>query len=508
MLLFSWSEHILENIRIPVHGLQEGRMICVSGDIGAKKESVLDHLYQQMTLHTKSQCGFMRDDIQRHPLLTVYDTLYYYMNLHHVHTSCKMKDALSHILSVFHLSDVQSKQAEDLTRGEWKRVMCAYHFLRNDNVLFLDNLLAGIEPQYIDILLTVLRSSGKTIIITINQDLGRFVEYFDEVWDVCVLSHHPSPSFLLNYHSIITGQTDMVDIDLASDDSGVVVSGEDEPRRRTFLGQVLLLIRREMQISIRDYKTTLIRFLAPIVLICVQGALIGFLFHNYRKWETNGALLSWFSVVVEIYIILLTVSIIPIHMFYDFMEKYKIIRHEYTSGLFSHNAYHIAAMIIDQTYFTCMGTIIGALHTLTTPLFPVVSGAIIQCMLHMNLLGWVCFLCISSSYTTIFRIMMSYISFSILSIHGFLFRYNILSFIRYMNMTFLQTMLIIQKIQSVSQPIASSQIQMISQWIDPHHIVISQSELYGISIGMILFLPCLMFVCVCVRYTMNIVYRG
>lgn len=499
MLLFSWGETILDDIRIPVHGLQEGRMICVSGDIETRKERVLDHFYRQMSLHTSSRCGFMRDDLRRHPLLTVYDTLYYYINLYHAHRSCQTKDAISHILSVFHLSDVRSKPSKDLTSGEWKRVMCAYHFLRNDNVIFIDNLLGGIEPRYMDVILTILRSSGKTFVITINQDLGRFVEYFDEVWNVCALSHHPSPSFLLNYHSIITGQTEMIDIDLVSDDKGVVVGGEDEPRRRSLLGQVFWLIRREMQMSVIDYKTTLIRFLMPIILMCAQGVLIGFLFHNYRKWETNGALLSWFSVVVEIYIILLTVSIIPIHMFSDYIQKYTIIRQEYTLGFFSHHAYHIATILLDQVYFMCMGATIGAVHTLTTPLFPVVSGAIIQCLLHMNLLGWMCFLCVSSSYTIIFRVMMSYVSFSMLSIHGFLFRYHILSFIRYMNMTFLQSMLIIQKIQSVSKPIASSQIQMISQWIDPHHIVLSQSELYSISIGMILVLPCLMFVYVCLR---------
>lgn len=491
MNLYSWNDRQIpldndRRLHIPASSLTRGRLIGLFGESGCGKTTLLHDLFVQT--RGKLRVGYLKQDIVLHPLLTVEETLRYYVSL-------RSRDGLAlvpYVLEKLRLSRigghrVGSFETGGISGGEKKRLMIAYHLIdTRADVLFLDEPFSGLDEENIRIIMDVLEAyQDQAIVLSAHQLPQSLMGRFHEVWRIeCRDSNYLS----LCYYGGVAAGGGFIDILL--DDPRSAESASDIVARTSFWEQARILQSRDRLIALRTPAALVAKHAIPFAIVLSQGLVIGFMWQHYSKWARSGAFLDLLLVLVVFHILLFTVSILPVSTLSDHFQKRNIVIHEARQNLFSPTAYLAGAILADQGLLALSGVAIASLGFVPSPVFLVFCANVVGPMLFSNMLMWFCSFAVTSSYNVILRILTAYVSLSFVSSMGFLLRHKIFGYLQYGSMIHIQTSIFLQSIQWIEPRLAPQAAQA----LDLVSAIPVQMPIAGwvaVSVGMWLVLPIL-----------------
>ncbi len=290
-------------------------MKCISGVDRPTSGTVLlngENLYENYE-NLKYNIGYVPQDDIVFSNLTLHDTLQYAAKLRMPdNTSAKERNKrIKEVLDIVSLTDFENSYIRQLSGGQRKRASIAVELLADPNLFFLDEPTSGLDPGTERSIMKTLRKMsqmGKTIILvthnTLNLHLCDKVAFFGDGGHLCF---YGSPQEALDFFEV----NDFVDIytlinenldywyNKFEDTREKVIPKEIQPgksnnienKKKPFLKQLIILIKRYIKLISNDIQQLLILFAqAPIVAVLLALVTTDDLYKSYD--DTKAILFS------------------------------------------------------------------------------------------------------------------------------------------------------------------------------------------------------------------------
>ena len=290
-------------------------MKCISGVDRPTSGTVLlngENLYENYE-NLKYNIGYVPQDDIVFSNLTLHDTLQYAAKLRMPdNTSAKERNQrIKEVLDIVSLTDFENSYIRQLSGGQRKRASIAVELLADPNLFFLDEPTSGLDPGTERSIMKTLRKMsqmGKTIILvthnTLNLHLCDKVAFFGDGGHLCF---YGSPQEALDFFEV----NDFVDIytlinenldywyNKFEDTREKVIPKEIQPgksnnienKKKPFLKQLIILIKRYIKLISNDIQQLLILFAqAPIVAVLLALVTTDDLYKSYD--DTKAILFS------------------------------------------------------------------------------------------------------------------------------------------------------------------------------------------------------------------------
>ena len=290
-------------------------MKCISGVDRPTSGTVLlngENLYKNYE-NLKYNIGYVPQDDIVFSNLTLHDTLQYAAKLRMPdNTSAKERNQrIKEVLDIVSLTDFENSYIRQLSGGQRKRASIAVELLADPNLFFLDEPTSGLDPGTERSIMKTLRKMsqmGKTIILvthnTLNLHLCDKVAFFGDGGHLCF---YGSPQEALDFFEV----NDFVDIytlinenldywyNKFEDTREKVIPKEIQPgksnnienKKKPFLKQLIILIKRYIKLISNDIQQLLILFAqSPIVAVLLALVTTDDLYKSYD--DTKAILFS------------------------------------------------------------------------------------------------------------------------------------------------------------------------------------------------------------------------
>ena len=290
-------------------------MKCISGVDRPTSGTVLingENLYENYE-NLKYNIGYVPQDDIVFSNLTLHDTLQYAAKLRMPDsTSIKERnERITEVLDIVSLIDFENSYIRQLSGGQRKRASIAVELLADPNLFFLDEPTSGLDPGTERSIMKTLRKMsqmGKTIILvthnTLNLHLCDKVAFFGDRGHLCF---YGSPQEALDFFEV----NDFVDIYTLINENldywyhkfedlreeivpKTIPSGKSnniENKKKSFIKQLIILIKRYIKLISNDFQQLLILFAqAPIVAILLAMVTTDDLYKSYD--DTKAILFS------------------------------------------------------------------------------------------------------------------------------------------------------------------------------------------------------------------------
>ena len=290
-------------------------MKCISGVDRPTSGTVLingEDLYENYE-NLKYNIGYVPQDDIVFSNLTLHDTLQYAAKLRMPdNTSIKERnERITEVLDIVSLTDFENSYIRQLSGGQRKRASIAVELLADPNLFFLDEPTSGLDPGTERSIMKTLRKMsqmGKTIILvthnTLNLHLCDKVAFFGDRGHLCF---YGSPQEALDFFEV----NDFVDIYTLINENldywyhkfedlreeivpKTIPSGKSnniENKKKSFIKQLIILIKRYIKLISNDFQQLLILFAqAPIVAILLVMVTTDNLYKSYD--DTKAILFS------------------------------------------------------------------------------------------------------------------------------------------------------------------------------------------------------------------------
>ena len=290
-------------------------MKCISGVDRPTSGTVLingENLYENYE-NLKYNIGYVPQDDIVFSNLTLHDTLQYAAKLRMPDsTSIKERnERITEVLDIVSLTDFENSYIRQLSGGQRKRASIAVELLADPNLFFLDEPTSGLDPGTERSIMKTLRKMsqmGKTIILvthnTLNLHLCDKVAFFGDRGHLCF---YGSPQEALDFFEV----NDFVDIYTLINENldywyhkfedlreeivpKTIPSGKSnniENKKKSFIKQLIILIKRYIKLISNDFQQLLILFAqAPIVAILLAMVTTDDLYKSYD--DTKAILFS------------------------------------------------------------------------------------------------------------------------------------------------------------------------------------------------------------------------
>ena len=290
-------------------------MKCISGVDRPTSGTVLingEDLYENYE-NLKYNIGYVPQDDIVFSNLTLHDTLQYAAKLRMPdNTSIKERnERITEVLDIVSLTDFENSYIRQLSGGQRKRASIAVELLADPNLFFLDEPTSGLDPGTERSIMKTLRKMsqmGKTIILvthnTLNLHLCDKVAFFGDRGHLCF---YGSPQEALDFFEV----NDFVDIYTLINENldywyhkfedlreeivpKTIPSGKSnniENKKKSFIKQLIILIKRYIKLISNDFQQLLILFAqAPIVAILLAMVTTDDLYKSYD--DTKAILFS------------------------------------------------------------------------------------------------------------------------------------------------------------------------------------------------------------------------
>ncbi|KAM7528670.1 hypothetical protein LguiB_032080 [Lonicera macranthoides] len=153
-----------------------------------KTVTLNDHFSINSASELRKICGFVPQDDNLLPLLTVKETLMFSAEFRLRETTNRKEreervDSLMHELGLMHVGDsfVGDEENRGISGGERKRVSIGVDMIHDPPVLLLDEPTSGLDSasalQVIELLSAMAKAKQRTIVISIHQPSYRILEY-------------------------------------------------------------------------------------------------------------------------------------------------------------------------------------------------------------------------------------------------------------------------------------------------------------------------------------------
>ena len=290
-------------------------MKCISGVDRPTSGTVLmngEDLYENYE-NLKYNIGYVPQDDIVFSNLTLHDTLQYAAKLRMPdNTSIKERnERIKEVLDIVSLTDFENSYIRQLSGGQRKRASIAVELLADPNLFFLDEPTSGLDPGTERSIMKTLRKMsqmGKTIILvthnTLNLHLCDKVAFFGDRGHLCF---YGTPQEALDFFEV----NDFVDIYTLINENldywyhkfedsreeivpKTVPSGKSnniENKKKSFIKQLIILIKRYIKLISNDFQQLLILFAqAPIVAVLLAMVTTDDLYKSYD--DTKAILFS------------------------------------------------------------------------------------------------------------------------------------------------------------------------------------------------------------------------
>ena len=290
-------------------------MKCISGVDRPTSGTVLmngENLYENYE-NLKYNIGYVPQDDIVFSNLTLHDTLQYAAKLRMPdNTSIKERNQrIKEVLDIVSLTDFENSYIRQLSGGQRKRASIAVELLADPNLFFLDEPTSGLDPGTERSIMKTLRKMsqmGKTIILvthnTLNLHLCDKVAFFGDRGHLCF---YGTPQEALDFFEV----NDFVDIYTLINENldywyhkfedsreeivpKTVPSGKSnniENKKKSFIKQLIILIKRYIKLISNDFQQLLILFAqAPIVAVLLAMVTTDDLYKSYD--DTKAILFS------------------------------------------------------------------------------------------------------------------------------------------------------------------------------------------------------------------------
>lgn len=290
-------------------------MKCISGVDRPTSGTVLmngEDLYENYE-NLKYNIGYVPQDDIVFSNLTLHDTLQYAAKLRMPdNTSIKERnERIKEVLDIVSLTDFENSYIRQLSGGQRKRASIAVELLADPNLFFLDEPTSGLDPGTERSIMKTLRKMsqmGKTIILvthnTLNLHLCDKVAFFGDRGHLCF---YGTPQEALDFFEV----NDFVDIYTLINENldywyhkfedlreeivpKTIPSGKSnniENKKKSFIKQLIILIKRYVKLISNDFQQLLILFAqAPIVAVLLAMVTTDDLYKSYD--DTKAILFS------------------------------------------------------------------------------------------------------------------------------------------------------------------------------------------------------------------------
>ncbi|XP_047331863.1 ABC transporter G family member 10-like [Impatiens glandulifera] len=383
------TNSILTNVNFEANPYQ---ITAISGPSGAGKTTLLEILAgvvipssgqvfindtQMDPPHFRKISGYVTQDDALFPLLTVRETLLYRAMLKVPKRAVERVDDLLKEMGLDHIGDVRigDESRRGISGGEKRRVSIGLDFVHDPDVLFLDEPTSGLDSgsafHVVDMLKSMARNNGKTIVLTIHQPGFRILEILDRVALISkgVLLHH-GPLFLLEEQLKLSGhcippqvnvlefaidlaQNIQIDIEEAAvireikqefNLSDQVMNNDDHHHHHItypnpIYKEVLILSQRFSKNLYRNKQL----FLGKILQAIIAGILLGTIFMNMSKKPKKfkqQAELGFFAFSLT-FLMSSAAEVLPV-----FLEEKRILMRETSRGAYRVFSYVISSILV------------------------------------------------------------------------------------------------------------------------------------------------------------------
>ncbi|MBA0558129.1 hypothetical protein Golob_015161 [Gossypium lobatum] len=158
--------------------------------------SIDDHLMMRSPDQLRKICGFVAQEDNLLPLLTVRETLIFSAKFRLKEMSSKEKEerveSLMQELGLLHVADsfVGDEENRGISGGERKRVSIGVDMIHDPPILLLDEPTSGLDSssalQVIELLASMAKARGRTVLLSIHQPSYRILSYISKF---LLLSH-------------------------------------------------------------------------------------------------------------------------------------------------------------------------------------------------------------------------------------------------------------------------------------------------------------------------------
>lgn len=440
---------------------KNGKIIGVFGKSGCGKTSLFEYLFRH---HKNEKIAYMKQDIILHPELTVYETLWFYTLLR-----CQNECAnIEIVLEKMQMTTFLGCKVKDLSGGEKKRIMIAYHLLDDLSDFFLlDEPFSGIDPINTELIFSLMREKLTqrpcTILMSVHQIKPHIQEQLDELWTFV-------PSNNQIFQLEIRQQQypdDEYFSDISLNDFPNQIIHKTQSTSSTFFHQWKYLFFRDRLLDRRNRFLVFLCWTTPLSIVLIQKLLIGSFIRFLYEWIHKYQFSDLFKTFLLYNILLFTVSISPMHMLNDHFHKRIIIQHEISQGLYRKNVYFINAILWDQLSLVLSSLCIVLLLTPSSTLFATTFFNIMMPMIFTNMLMWFCSSFTKSTYNMTLVLVTIYISIAFIGNMGFFLQNKSLQWIQYISMTNLQNNLFLEKL-FILFPNNKTQLEFVSSKLNIH----------------------------------------
>ncbi len=465
------------------HEIARNSIVGIFGPSGCGKTSFLKYLYHHHRY--KDKIAYMKQDILLHPVLTIYETLWFFTILRRKE-ECENINTVLKKMNMSHLSDCRIGETKGLSGGEKKRILIAYHLLdETSKYILMDEPFSGIDPHNTDLIFSLMLEKSKdcTIIFTAHQLQFQIHQQLDEKWTFI-----PSPDEGQFQLEIAHNQEDdFSDVSLGSTST---TSISTSLITTSVYSQWKYLFLRDRILDKRNKWAVVMRWTTPLFVVFLQQVFIGSFPKYLKNWEESQNSFDLFKTVVMHTILLFTVSMIPMHMLNDHFHKRSIIQHEISQGIYRRNAYFFSAILWDQLSLVLISLCVVLVLMPPDTFFGTTFVNVMMEMNFTNMLMWVCSSLPSSTFNTTLIIVSTYISVAFIGNMGLLLRNKSMDALQYISMTHIQSNLFMEEL-SKHYPAMTEQLDFVISCLNIHGRL-AYSDWTLISIGIWLVLPLFM----------------
>lgn len=472
---------------------KDGKIIGVFGKSGCGKTSLLEYLYKQNKKTTNEKVVYMKQDIILHPELTVYETLWFYTLLR------RKEECLSigTMLEKMNMSCLSNGKVKDLSGGEKKRILIAYHLLdETADYFLLDEPFSGIDPVNTELIFSLMKEKlfqhNCTIVMTIHQLAHYIQQQMDEIWTIQRSQPYPTQFQLEIKPRHDEEEDEFQEISLGfSDINSYYVRKTIQPTTTSsFFHQWKCLFLRDRLLDKRNRFIVFLRWTTPLSVVFFQQVLLGSFTQYLHQWLNSNEINDLFKTFLLYIILFFTASISPMHMLNDHFYKRTIIQHEISQGIYRKGVYYMNAILWDQMSLVLISLCIVLMLIPPHQLFSTIFFNIMIQMVFTNMLMWLCSFFSVSTFNMTLVFVTTYISIAFIGNMGLLLRKKSLEWVQYTSIINIQSNFFLEKLY-ILYPEKSKQLDYISSCLNihPRH---SSSTWFLFSIGLWILSPLFM----------------
>ena len=172
-------------------GIEEGDFLCILGENGSGKSSLLKGILGLIPMAGKMQCFFKKEEIGYLPQFQVhtkFPATVFEVISSGFSTSFLKKDTIKkkvlENMQRFHMEDLRNCSFQELSGGQREKVLLARTLTEQKKILFLDEPTTGLDPvstKELYQMIHKLNQEQKMTIVMVTHDIDRALEYANKI---------------------------------------------------------------------------------------------------------------------------------------------------------------------------------------------------------------------------------------------------------------------------------------------------------------------------------------